>query len=510
MSLLLAAGALLGVGCRRDAWDTDPEHLLRFSTYDADGVEDDTMFFDTVFATVGSVTLPLKVYNDHDAALLIDEIALVMGQASEFRVNVNGQPMGSQPIRDVVLAGGDSMYVFVEVTVNPDEAAGDAPFLISEQLRFSTKGTDQNVGLLAKGQNAVFHGGPELYTTLSCDEVWDASLSHVMYGRLIVEEGCSLTLMPGTKVYGHAGSGIWVRGGTLLAEGEVDNKVRFAGDRLENAYQDDAGQWGLTFEITDTLSGNLVNYSAFRGGIWLDRAVDCRLDHVEILNATVGLWVDSVGTGATRALTLTNSVIDNAESIGLLSQSGSIAGYNNLVSNCGQACGYFALGGDIQLHLTTFANYGNASSGIRQFPTVYLNDWYEAFDGSLQWRPFSPETEWRNCIVWGNNANLDDFSEFVVDMWDPSIYQAPLVTSSAVHDQSDNFPAFIVDANTTVNVAPPFVSPLDRDFHLSGNASVWLGAPSSPPFTVFEVSADLEGTPRSTSSPTKGCFERVP
>ena len=98
------------------------------------------------------------------------------------------------------------MFVFVEVTVNPNLSAGNIPFLISDFLRFSTNGVEQEVGLLAKGQNAVFHGGPEAYTLLECDEIWDSSLPHVMYGRLIVDDGCSLTLLPGTQV-GAVGEG---------------------------------------------------------------------------------------------------------------------------------------------------------------------------------------------------------------------------------------------------------------------------------------------------------------
>ena len=121
----LAVVAFLGgdflSGCKRQVWDGQSDHALRFSTYDADGKENDTLFFDTVFATVGSLTLPLKVYNDHEGTLLIDEIELEAGLASEFRINVNGTPLAdlSQPLRDIALLPGDSMYVFIEVTVNP-------------------------------------------------------------------------------------------------------------------------------------------------------------------------------------------------------------------------------------------------------------------------------------------------------------------------------------------------------------------------------------------------------
>ena len=48
MAVSLSLAALLSSGCQREVWDSNPDHDLRFST--------DTLFFDTVFATVGSVT----------------------------------------------------------------------------------------------------------------------------------------------------------------------------------------------------------------------------------------------------------------------------------------------------------------------------------------------------------------------------------------------------------------------------------------------------------------------
>ena len=85
-----------------------------------------------------------------------------------YRINVNGAPLTnlSQPVRDVPLLPGDSMYVFVEVTVDPDDRMlGSVPFWVIENLRFSTNGNDQIVKFMARGQNAVFHGGPNQFTT---------------------------------------------------------------------------------------------------------------------------------------------------------------------------------------------------------------------------------------------------------------------------------------------------------------------------------------------------------
>ena len=237
---MLAMFWALGTGCQRTTWDNNSAHGLRFSA--------DTLYFDTVFTTVGSVTLPLKVYNDHDGTLLIDDIELDGGLVSPFRINVNGLPAAdlSTPLRDTPLAPGDSMFVFVEVTVDPNEGAEDVPFWVREDLIFRTNGNEQNVKLLAKGQNAVFHGGPDDYTVLTCDEVWDDQLPHVLYGRILVEPGCTLTILPGTDIYAHPGSGIWVRGGTLLAEGELGAPITMQGDRLDDGYEDTPGPVSYT------------------------------------------------------------------------------------------------------------------------------------------------------------------------------------------------------------------------------------------------------------------------
>ena len=95
----MAGAFMLGTqGCQRQNWDTNPEHMLRLST--------DTLFFDTVFATVGSVTLPLKLYNDHDASLRVEDLQLADGSSSAYRLNVNGSPVQDldTPVGNVVAA----------------------------------------------------------------------------------------------------------------------------------------------------------------------------------------------------------------------------------------------------------------------------------------------------------------------------------------------------------------------------------------------------------------------
>ena len=70
LGVLLLAGLFVS-GCGKVQFSEDPAFQLEFSA--------DTILFDTVFTTIGSVTLPLKVYNRSTEAVRIDEIELVGG-----------------------------------------------------------------------------------------------------------------------------------------------------------------------------------------------------------------------------------------------------------------------------------------------------------------------------------------------------------------------------------------------------------------------------------------------
>ena len=55
-------------GCTKITYTTDTNSILEFS--------EDTLMFDSVFTTIGSISLYLSVINPHDQSLLIDEIEL--------------------------------------------------------------------------------------------------------------------------------------------------------------------------------------------------------------------------------------------------------------------------------------------------------------------------------------------------------------------------------------------------------------------------------------------------
>lgn len=484
--LALFGSVLLMSRCGKIEYSDDPALSLTFST--------DTVFFDTVFTTIGSVTLPLKVFNPNRDAVLIDYIGLEGGADSPFRVNIDG--IVGPEVEQWPLLAEDSMWIFLEVTVDPNEAA--LPFVIEDGLRFNTNGLEQRVHLMAWGQNAHFHGGPGQITALaSCDEVWSNDLPHVIYGIVQVETGCKLTIDPGTQVHIHNGGGLLVYQSTLDVNGALGNEVVFQGDRLDAGYEDAPGQWGIELSFEFETDYGIEEVTAQRGGIWLFGGVGCTMDYAILKNGTMGLQVDTTGSASAPALQLRNSIIHNMSAYGLYAQGGTIDGYNNLIYDCGQSTAAFTLGGTYRMDHCTFVN--SWSEGVRQSPSVLFTDWYEDVNGNIQVRSLEGSA-FNNCIFWGNNHNLTDFDELVVSLLNPP--SIPLIRNSAVDVQDENFPLELLEATTTEN-APLFVSESQRDFHLNTNNTLWNGGPAQ-----FAISTDLDGLPRNVGLPDKGCYER--
>ena len=99
----------------------------------------DTLFFDTVFTTIGTVTESFRVKNPHNQFIRIDEINLAGGASSVFRINVDGEP-GSH-FSGVELAPNDSLFVFVEATLDPN-GSGDI-LRIQDSVVFLSNGNIQ-------------------------------------------------------------------------------------------------------------------------------------------------------------------------------------------------------------------------------------------------------------------------------------------------------------------------------------------------------------------------------
>ena len=108
-AIFLALTVILVFSCRKDKFNTSSDFQLEFSR--------DTILFDTVFTTMGSATQVFKVYNpDQNNSVEVDYFSLKNGSNSKFRINVDGEP--GVGVENVTIAPQDSIFVFVEVTLD--------------------------------------------------------------------------------------------------------------------------------------------------------------------------------------------------------------------------------------------------------------------------------------------------------------------------------------------------------------------------------------------------------
>ena len=145
--LLICLGLGFLPSCDTQKILTDPNLALQ--------LENDSIVFDTVFTTRGSATEWLKIYNPHSGPIVIDEIFLAGKRytgKSPYRLNINGQPVNE--VADYELAAGDSMYVFAEVTLDPNGA--NAPLLVTDSIVFKRGNKETKIQLVAYGQDAIY------------------------------------------------------------------------------------------------------------------------------------------------------------------------------------------------------------------------------------------------------------------------------------------------------------------------------------------------------------------
>ena len=129
ISLLIVTICLLVsfVSCKKDKLLTDSSAMVSFSQ--------DSILFDTVFTTIGSATRNIRVINNNNQKINISAIYLEQGQASNFMLNVDGVP-GKQ-VNDIEILAHDSIYIFVQVNVNPTSAL--SPLIIQDKIIVSLK-----------------------------------------------------------------------------------------------------------------------------------------------------------------------------------------------------------------------------------------------------------------------------------------------------------------------------------------------------------------------------------
>ena len=396
--LYIFAVAILFVtlfSCEDEGYMSSPDAQLQFST--------DTITFDTIFTTIGSTTQRFTVRNPYQEPVLISSIRLSGGEMSNFRLNING--IVGNDLFDVEVPGHDSIYVFVEVTVDP--TGQNLPMVVQDSIIFSTNANLQNVKLIAYGQDFTLIKGETIGTT-----TWTADKPYLIYDYALVDSLATLTIEPGAKIHFHKGAGLYVKG-TIIADGNFEQPIQFLSDRLEASYKNVPDQWN-TILLFSGSHNNVFNFATIK-------------------NANIGLQVGTIEHDGYASVQLSNSKIENMAYAGIFALKSKILGYNDVIANCGFYAAALLVGGEYEFYHTTIANYwGNYGSKARSTASLVVSNILvvEGSDGSKQ--TYTGDLEkatFGNSIVYGNINNeleLGDNNESAFNfLFDHCILQIP-------------------------------------------------------------------------------------
>lgn len=477
----------------------------------------DTIYLDTVFTNIGSSTYNLKVYNKSNTDIVIPTVRLRQGQASNYRLNVDGIP--GKEFTNVELLAKDSMYIFVETTIDIQSvAAASKQFLYTDVLEFDSGANLQKVVLVTLVKDAVFiypnKDSEGIIETLTFDIDGDGSVDetdiqgrfledseltftnekpYVIYGYAAVDEGKTLTVEAGARVHFHANSGLLItNNASLQIEGSLssnlellENEVIFESDRLEPDFENVPGQWG-TIWLFEGSKDNLINYATIK-------------------NATVGVLCDGNQDAANDKLTITNTQIYNSSNFGILGRGTSIFGENVVINSAGQSAFAGTYGGKYNFTHCTLANYWDYS--FRQFPTLLLNN-FVTDENNTVFTNDLVEANFNNCIIYGN-----DNPELILDEENGSAFNFKF-TNCLIRFEGNNtnftgpnynFNDVNLYENVIFNQDPDFKEPFENML-IIGNDSAANGKGNTTfanqvPFDILNINR--------TASPDLGAFQHI-
>ena len=457
--LLILYFTLFLFSCRKDSFITSPDAGISITA--------DTLHYDTVFTAVGSVTQSFKIINDNNQKLRLSSVKLMGGAGSKYKMNVDG--VATTEANGIEIEANDSVYVFVQVNVDPN--AENLPFIIRDSIQVSFNGNNELVQLEAWGQNAHFFRNKEVLN----NETWTNDLPYVIQGYLYVDVNQILTVEKGCRIYIHADAPI-VIDGSLKVNGGKDtiDRVYFRGDRLDEPYKDFPAAWpGIYFRAGS--KDNVLNYAVIK-------------------NAFQSIAAEGPSVNGNPKITLNQCVIDNSYDAGIIALNSSISATNCLISNCGKNIA-IGKGGDYEFTHCTVVSYSNNYIQHKD-PVLIISD----KDGTAL------DALFRNCIFWGENDLIEN--EVVVDktgsngeiIFDQVLWRVKTTPANST----------IIRPQEPINNQAPQFDSIDvaknhYDFRFSRNQN----SPAVDAGTNTGITIDLDGNTRPAGTkPDLGCFEK--
>lgn len=367
--------SLFYYACREDEPLTDDIEL---------GFSADTVYFDTLLSTLGSVTQYFLIYNHYNEPVEVEKIFLARGEDSYFRLNLDGHQ--GDEFSKIRIPAKDSLFMFVEATI--DALDENNPLLIKDSVLFVTGSGTQDVKLVAYGQDVHVYNG-EVFKS----QTWTNDKPYLIINSAAIDSNEILTIEAGTHIYLTSTSSLVVWG-SIRATGTFEEPVVFSGARFDGRFEESAGQWR----------------TIYIGG----RSTDNILEHVIIKNATAGIQIGHPENEDRPDIEMRNCMILNSSSLGIFAFNGEIDAYNTVIADCGSLAMYIQMGGKYNFYHCTvsnvsayYPNFYENSYKARTLPSVFFSNYYHWYDLDMDYRvyevtyPVDLEINFINSIIYG-------------------------------------------------------------------------------------------------------------
>jgi len=443
----------------------------------------DTLTFDTVFTNIGSATAKILVYNRQNKALNIKEIKLTGGAASAFRINVDGAKSANHLFTDITIRAKDSLYIFIEVKVNPNDV--NSPVLVQDSIVFNVEDKHQRILLEAYGQNVNVLRGH----VITSNTILNADKPYLIYDSLRVNPDVTLTLPAGAVLYFHHNANLLVYG-NLRVDGTFEHPVVMRGDRLDNIMYDKpvpykyvAGQWGGIYLLSKT--GNHV------------------LNNLQMSSGYVGLYFYNEDKNYKPSLEIHNSIIHNFLLYNIVVINGDLFVTNSEISNSGSYTVYLNGGKHVFYHCT-IANFFSRGSGRPvnrdNTPAVMLMDLNKALP---------MESVFKNCIITGTSTNEFALASKFLDLYKGD-FQHSYIRKSKPSDLSVFKDIRWYEKNDTVFVRELYDYKAEGYFDFTPDSISPVRGLADPHISIL-FPIDLKGRSRiADAQPDAGAYEWYP
>ncbi|MCC5919343.1 MAG: hypothetical protein LAT68_03170 [Cyclobacteriaceae bacterium] len=331
---------------------------------------EDTVSFDTLFSGFLSVTKRLKLYNATSEDRVLDQFQLENEAYDLFDIQINGIPIREFTNRRI--RAGDSLLMLLQAKIPENER--DEVFAFEERIAAIHEGVIESTALLqAWSENVRLISGGRL----TSPQVWDSLRPYILQSSILIEEGVSLHLEAGTRIYAFQNAAVFVSG-SLIAKGAEKALVSFSNVRRDKPFNSSPGQWGGIYLLEGT-TGNQLEYTNIR-------------------NAEYGIRMGAPSESQDPDLILKNTTIENMSLAGILAFSSNFEAENLLITNCIMQPLALIAGGSYRFNHLSVLNF--SFDFFPSGPSFTASNFIALDDGNVLDIPLN--ITMKNSLIWGN------------------------------------------------------------------------------------------------------------